>query len=214
MKWEFDLRFPVRYTASNSPRRTSRTARGNPWPSVLLRGEPMTSLLTARRQHLSAAYALHSRSKSVRLRTPPLPRLISPLWQGTASLCFTNLASRCITFRERSEFRPGIALRQDAPAPISETVSVVDPRATGQEICEFSGIWVPHPYAFQGCGFRRSLTRTKPTISVAPHSPSSLTFTSFTTAISEITIARVPFRSNAIPVARTYFPTNGINLVR
>jgi hypothetical protein len=110
----------VRYTASNSPRRTSRTARGNPWPSVLLRGEPMTSLLTARRQHLPAAYALHSRSKSVRLRTPPLPRLISPLWQGTASLCFTNIGvtlyyvsrsfrvssqDRAQTGRTRSHFR-------------------------------------------------------------------------------------------------------------
>ena len=46
------------------------------------------------------------------------------------------------------------------------------------------------------------------------YSPSSLTFTFFTSAISEITIARIPFRSNAIPVARTYFPTNGISFSR
>ena len=45
-------------------------------------------------------------------------------------------------------FVPGIALRQDAPAPISESVSVVDPRVMGQEICEFRGIWVLHPCTF------------------------------------------------------------------
>jgi hypothetical protein len=34
---------------------------------------------------------------------------------------------------------PGIALRRDAPAPISESVSVVDPRVNGQEIAHFLG---------------------------------------------------------------------------
>lgn len=127
------MRLPVRYTASNSPRRTSRTARGNPRPSGLLRGEAMTSLLAARRQHFAAAYALHSRSKSVRFRTPPLPRLISPLWQGTASLC-------SLLYYVSRSFRvsPGVALRQAALAAISESVSVVDPRVMGQEITRSS----------------------------------------------------------------------------
>ena len=98
----------------------------------------MTPLLAARRQHLSAAYALHSRSKSVRFRTPPLPRLISPLWQGTASLCFTNIALLVLRFAIVPNFvlciAPNIALRQAASAAISQSVSVVDPRAMGQEI--------------------------------------------------------------------------------
>lgn len=153
----------------------------------------MTPLLAARRQHLSAAYALHSRSKSVRLRTPPLPRLISPLWQGTASLCLTNIALLVLRFAIVPSFVPSIALRQAASAAISQSVSVVDRRATGQEICVLLMV---------------------PALPPAPHSPSSLTFTSFTSAICEITIARIPFRSNAIPVARTYFPTKGISFVR
>jgi hypothetical protein len=109
---------------------------------------------------------------------------------------------------------PGIALRPDAPAPISESVSVVDPRATGQEIAHNLKLLGAAPSVLRGCGFRRSHTDIEPTIAIAAHSPSSLTFTSFTSAISEITIARIPFRSNAIPVARTYFPTNGISFVR
>src|SRR5579863_7707147 len=48
------------------------------------------------------------------------------------------LVSLCTTFRDGSEFRPEIALRQAAPAAISESVSVVDPRVMGQEICRQS----------------------------------------------------------------------------
>ena len=78
VKWALERRFPARYTASNSPRRTSRASRGNfcplgpkpPWTGrlpVLFGGKPMTSLLAARRQHLAAAFRLHAGAKSVRL---------------------------------------------------------------------------------------------------------------------------------------------------
>ncbi len=82
VKWEFERRLPVRYTASNSPRRTNRAARGNSRPSGLLGCEPMASLLAAGGKHLAAADRLHSNSKSVCLRAPPFPRLICPLWQN------------------------------------------------------------------------------------------------------------------------------------
>ena len=43
---------------------------------------------------------------------------------------------------------------------------------------------------------------------------SSFTVTSFISLISLITIACVPVRSNTIPLARTYLPTNGISTCR
>ena len=82
VKWEFERRLPVRYTASNSPRRTIRAVRGNFRPSGLLGREPMASLLAARRQHFAASDGLHAYAKSVRLRAPPFIRLICSLWQS------------------------------------------------------------------------------------------------------------------------------------
>lgn len=43
---------------------------------------------------------------------------------------------------------------------------------------------------------------------------SSFTVTSFISLISVITMACVPVRSNTIPVARTYLPTNGMSTCR
>jgi hypothetical protein len=81
VKWELERRFPVRYTASNSPRRTNRAARGNSRP-VLLGREPMASLLAACRKHLAATLRLHARTEPVRLGAPASPRLIRSLWQS------------------------------------------------------------------------------------------------------------------------------------
>jgi hypothetical protein len=39
------------------------------------------------------------------------------------------------------------------------------------------------------------------------HSPTNVTCTSFISVISVMTMACVPWRSNTIPVARTYLPT-------
>jgi hypothetical protein len=82
VKWELDRRFPARYTASNSPRRTSRASRGNSMRPGLLGREAMASLLAAGRQNLAAAYGLHARSESVRLRAASFPRLKCALWQS------------------------------------------------------------------------------------------------------------------------------------
>lgn len=86
VKWEFERRLPVRYTASNSPRRTNRAVRGNSRPSGLLRREPMASLLAASRQNFAASYGLHAYPKSVCLGAPPFPRLICSLWQSNPPL--------------------------------------------------------------------------------------------------------------------------------
>jgi hypothetical protein len=86
VKWEFERRLPVRYTASNSPRRTNRASRGNSRPSGLFGSEPMASLFAARRQHLAASHSLHAYAKSVRLRAPPFSRLICSLWQSNPPL--------------------------------------------------------------------------------------------------------------------------------
>jgi hypothetical protein len=91
VKWEFERRLPVRYTASNSPRRTIRAVRGNFRPSGLLGREPMASLLAARRQHFAASDGLHAYAKSVRLGTPPFSRLICSLWQSNPPLLPTRL---------------------------------------------------------------------------------------------------------------------------
>src|SRR5580700_1780826 len=91
VKWEFERRLPVRYTASNSPRRTNRARRGNSRPSGLLGREPMASLLAARRQYFAASYALHAYTKSVRLGAPPFIRLICSLWQSNPPLLPTTL---------------------------------------------------------------------------------------------------------------------------
>jgi hypothetical protein len=46
----------------------------------------MTSLLTARRKHLAAAFRLHAHAKTVRLGTPAFARLICALWQSNPPL--------------------------------------------------------------------------------------------------------------------------------
>jgi hypothetical protein len=94
VKWEFERRLPVRYTASNSPRRTNRAVRGNSRPSGLLGREPMASLLAARRQNLAASYGLHAHAKSVCLGAPPFPRLICSLWQSKPPLFPTIVSLR------------------------------------------------------------------------------------------------------------------------
>jgi len=45
VKWEFERRFPARYTASKSPRRTSRASRGKSSRPALNGSEPMTAFL-------------------------------------------------------------------------------------------------------------------------------------------------------------------------
>src|SRR3982074_1971149 len=86
VKWEFERRFPERYTASNSPRRTSRASRGKSRRRALFGSEPMTALLTARLKHLAASCGLHARTESVRLGAPALARLISALRQSNPPL--------------------------------------------------------------------------------------------------------------------------------
>ena len=95
VKWELERRFPARYTASNSLRRTSRTSRGNfchspagrsVGPSARLRCEAMTALLAARRKDLTATLGLHARTKPVRLGAAALPRLKCTLWQSNPPL--------------------------------------------------------------------------------------------------------------------------------
>jgi hypothetical protein len=97
VKWELERRFPARYTVSNSPRRTSRASRGNAFPCALelavgdglpglFGGEPMASLLAARRQHPAAALGLHACAEAVRLGASASARLKSALWQDNPPL--------------------------------------------------------------------------------------------------------------------------------
>jgi hypothetical protein len=85
VKWELEKRFPARYTASNSPRRTRRASRGNVKPAAaappLFWGEAMTSLFTASRKHFAATFRLHTRPKPMSFRAAASPRLKSTLWQ-------------------------------------------------------------------------------------------------------------------------------------
>jgi hypothetical protein len=57
----------------------------------------MTSLLTARRKHLAAAFRLHAHAKTVRLGTPAFARLICALWQSNPPLILR--AARTGSFR-------------------------------------------------------------------------------------------------------------------
>src|ERR1700688_2469258 len=126
VKWELDRRFPARYTASNSPRRTNRASRGNSSRPELLGSEPMTSLLTARRKHLAAALRLHAHAKTVRLGTPAFARLICALWQSNPPLILR--AARTRSFRSRDHVPLSThhySGRQAASAAHSELVSVV-----------------------------------------------------------------------------------------
>jgi hypothetical protein len=86
VKWELDRRFPARYTASKSPRRTSRASRGNSRRPGLDGREAMASLLAACRQYFAAAYGLHARAESVRFRAASFPRLKCALWQSNPPL--------------------------------------------------------------------------------------------------------------------------------
>ena len=114
VKWELERRFPARYTASNSLRRTSRTSRGNfrlgPFdgsagPPALLRCKAMTALLAARGKHFAATLGLHARTKSVRLGAASLPRLKCTLWQSNPPY---SLDTAC----ELPEFHPSAALHR------------------------------------------------------------------------------------------------------
>jgi hypothetical protein len=97
VKWELERRFPARYTASNSPRRTNRASRGNKFPCALEQaggnglpelfgGELMTSLLAARGKHLAATLCLHACAEAVRLGAPAFARLKCALWQNNPPL--------------------------------------------------------------------------------------------------------------------------------
>jgi hypothetical protein len=136
VKWELERRFPARYTASNSPRRTSRASRGNPFPCALelavgdglpglFGGEPMASLLAARRQHPAAALRLHACAEAVRLGASASARLKCALWQ-TIPLCNTQL--RGSLFHPQRQNRP-----LTSSAAYLEFSSVFDPCAQGQE---------------------------------------------------------------------------------
>jgi hypothetical protein len=147
VKWELERRFPVRYTASNSPLRTNRAARGKSRLPGSLGCEAMTSLLATRRKHLAAALRLHAHAKSVRLRAPPLPRLISSLWHSNPPrlpvhvlLCLRLFMSTFIAPaqfhpapRKHTPPAPADSPRPAASAALFESVSVVDPHAHGQE---------------------------------------------------------------------------------
>ena len=122
VKWEFERRFPVRYTASNSPRRTSRASRGKSRRPALYGSEPMTALLAACRKHSAASGGLHARTESVRLGAPALARLIGALWQSNPPYIL-RIAAPQVSGR----------IPQAASAALRESVSVVDPRAHGQE---------------------------------------------------------------------------------
>src|SRR5216684_1449439 len=97
VKWELERRFPARYTASNSPRRTSLASRGYSFPCALkpaadngfpksFGGELMASLLAAGRQHLAAAFRLHACAEAVRLGASAFARLKCALWQNNPPL--------------------------------------------------------------------------------------------------------------------------------
>ena len=112
VKWRLERRLPARYTASNSPRLNSRASRGNLFSSApkppgfglkgfpeLFGGEPMASLLAARRQHLTAACCLHACAESVRLRASASPRLKCALWQTNPPL-FYAIAGAALSPRD------------------------------------------------------------------------------------------------------------------
>jgi hypothetical protein len=139
VKWELERRFPVRYTASNSPRRTNRAARGNSRRPGLLGREAMASLLAACRKHPAATFGLHAHAKTVRLGAPAFARLICSLRQSNPPLSYpAPCYLLCVTCRADPVFRAPLSaqadsLRQAAPAAVFESVSVVDPCVHGQE---------------------------------------------------------------------------------
>jgi len=109
VKWELDRRFPERYTASKSPRRTSRASRGKSMRPELLGREAMASLLAACRQNFPAAYCLHARAESVRLRAASFPRLKCALWQSNPPLVarpHTQVVAAGSSRRHKATVRP------------------------------------------------------------------------------------------------------------
>src|SRR5271156_4455323 len=86
VKWELERRFPARYTASKSPRRTSRASRGKSKRPGSLGREAMTSLLAARCENLAAAFGLHPNAEPVRLGASAFARLIGALRQSNPPL--------------------------------------------------------------------------------------------------------------------------------
>src|SRR5258708_32111130 len=82
VNWQPQPRFPARYTASNSPRRTSRAPRGNSRRPGSLGSKAIASLLAARRQNPAAALRLHARAEAVRLCAAPPAWLKCALWQN------------------------------------------------------------------------------------------------------------------------------------
>jgi hypothetical protein len=96
----------------------------------------MTALLAARRKHLAASGSLHTRTKSVRFGAPAFARLISALWQSNPPLvtCAQDGKFQMQNFALLGTRRPEPSDgSQAAPAATCESVSVVDPRAHGQE---------------------------------------------------------------------------------
>jgi hypothetical protein len=153
VKWELERRFPPRYTASNSLRRTSRTSRGNFWlgplvgsagPPALLRCKAMAALLAARRKHFAATLGLHARTKPVRLGAAALPRLKCTLWQSNPPYSLDRLANFPNFILERrsaarSHSEPGWPWGRVRQAllpdfrQLSEFTSVLATRLKGQE---------------------------------------------------------------------------------
>jgi hypothetical protein len=82
----------------------------------------MTALLAACRKHSAASGGLHARTESVRLGAPALARLIGALWQSNPPYIL-RIAAPQVSGR----------IPQAASAALRESVSVVDPRAHGQE---------------------------------------------------------------------------------
>ena len=155
VKWELERRFPARYTASNSLRRTSRTSRGNFWlgrlggaagPSALLGCKTMTALLAARGKNFAATLGLHARTKPVGLGAPALSRLKCTLWQSNPSPLRSGYGSRTPRvspirrrFAARSHSEPGWPWGRCCQAllpdfrQLSEFTSVLATRLKGQE---------------------------------------------------------------------------------
>ena len=75
----------------------------------------MTSLLTARGQHLAAAFGLHAHAESVRLRATAFARLVCTLWQSNPPVVRQNFCPQAVS------------------SALFEFPSVVDPRVHGQE---------------------------------------------------------------------------------
>jgi len=134
VKWELERRLPARYTASKSPRRTSRASRGKSKRSVSLGREAMTSLLAACCENLAAALGLHANAETVRLGAASFARLIGALRQSNPPL----------VLRDRRDFHfacDGTALtalrlrarRLAASAAVLESISVFEARAQGQD---------------------------------------------------------------------------------